>query len=112
MTQGPILAAYALYILAFALLQWAMIVNRHFEGTVRIQKDRGHQVVAAGPYRAIRHPGYLAMIVNSLATPLMIGSVYALIPAGFAVAVMIVRTALEDRTLRQEPTDTRIMRRG
>jgi len=41
-------------------------------------------------------------IVGSLFTPLALGSVWALIPAGITVILTIVRTALEDRTLRNE----------
>jgi protein-S-isoprenylcysteine O-methyltransferase Ste14 len=50
------------------LLNWAMIVNPHFESTVRVQKDRDHKVITRGPYRIVRHPGYLAAkhLIHSL----------------------------------------------
>ena len=35
---------------------WAMASNRFFATTVRIQDERGHQVVDTGPYRYVRHP--------------------------------------------------------
>lgn len=96
-----LLALLAL-ILGFAFGTWAMYVNRYFSGIVRIQTDRGHQVVSAGPYRYMRHPGYVGGIVASLAIPLALGSVFALIPAALFVALTVLRTALEDKTLQAE----------
>jgi protein-S-isoprenylcysteine O-methyltransferase Ste14 len=81
---------------------WAMSVNPHFEVTVRIQKERGHRVITTGPYRYVRHPGYVSGIFGMVAIPLIIGSVYGLIPAGVMILLLIVRTSLEDRTLRNE----------
>ena len=83
-------------------VQWAMRANTFFSGTVRIQTDRGHRVVTDGPYVAVRHPGYTAAILADLVLPIALGSLWALIPGGLAASLLIVRTALEDRTLRAE----------
>jgi protein-S-isoprenylcysteine O-methyltransferase Ste14 len=69
---------------------------------VSIQKDRGHTVVTDGPYRYVRHPGYAGSILFTIATPLVLGSLWAFIPCGLAAALFVVRTALEDRTLQEE----------
>jgi protein-S-isoprenylcysteine O-methyltransferase Ste14 len=92
----------ALYSFAFFIAQWAMAENKFFEGTMRIQEDRDHSVVTTGPYRIVRHPGYVGMILASLSPPLIIGSLYALIPAGLGVVLIAIRTYLEDKTLRNE----------
>jgi protein-S-isoprenylcysteine O-methyltransferase Ste14 len=82
---------------------WAMRENRHFEKSVRIQTDRGHTVVNTGPYRLVRHPGYVGAILSFLlAPPLMLGSWWAFVPAAAAALVLVVRTVLEDRLLRAE----------
>lgn len=94
--------AFALYTLGIFFMHWAMLVNPHFETTVRIQKDRGHRVIKAGPYRFVRHPGYTAIILWTITVPLALGSIYAIIPAGIAVLILLVRTSLEDRTLHNE----------
>jgi protein-S-isoprenylcysteine O-methyltransferase Ste14 len=52
------LLGLALVILGTLGLIWAMKANRFFSAFVRIQLDRGHRVVDAGPYRIVRHPGY------------------------------------------------------
>jgi protein-S-isoprenylcysteine O-methyltransferase Ste14 len=91
-----------LYIPTFIIVAWAMAENSHFETTVRIQTDRNHQVCSSGPYRYVRHPGYVGMILMNSASPLVLGSWWACVPAGMIVLLVIIRTALEDRTLRAE----------
>ena len=92
----------AIAILAAALVAWAMRSNTFFSAVVRIQKDRGHVVVSGGPYRSVRHPGYTGMSAFTLATPLILDSRWALVPAVATAAVTVLRTALEDRTLHNE----------
>jgi protein-S-isoprenylcysteine O-methyltransferase Ste14 len=87
---------------AFALLAWSMVVNRHFEGTVRIQEGRGHQVISSGPYRYVRHPGYAAVILTFMGTGLAVGSWAGLLVGALGSILFVVRTALEDRTLQAE----------
>lgn len=92
-----------LYVLDAVVITWAMAVNQYFEKTARIQVGRGHKVVDSGPYKLLRHPGYAATIPGFiLAPPLMLGSLWAFLPAGAAVANLILRTALEDRMLKKE----------
>ena len=84
------------------LLLWAMVVNPFFEKTVRIQSERGHRVIDTGPYRYLRHPGYVGFFGWILSAPLLLGSWWAFIPAILTVVAFFIRTALEDRTLREE----------
>jgi protein-S-isoprenylcysteine O-methyltransferase Ste14 len=98
---SPILGTL-LFSLGWLLITWAMLVNTHFEVTVRIQTDRNHKVVTTGPYAIIRHPGYVGASLWALASPLVIGSLYALIPAALTVLILVIRTAREDRTLQAE----------
>ena len=89
-------------VLGWALFMWAMGANAFFSEAVRIQEERGHTVVTDGPYRYVRHPGYVGAILALLATPLLLGSLWALIPAGLAAIGYVVRTALEDGMLQEE----------
>ena len=86
----------------FALGDWALVENRFFSGMVRMQIDRGQQVVSSGPYRWVRHPGYAGALWSYLATPLFLDSAWAFVPALFLIIVLVVRTGLEDRALRDE----------
>jgi protein-S-isoprenylcysteine O-methyltransferase Ste14 len=69
---------------------------------VRIQTERGHKVAISGPYKYIRHPGYIGFIVMVLAIPLSLGTLYALLMSGITTILFIIRTSLEDRTLKNE----------
>ena len=81
---------------------WAMFENTHFETIVRIQTDRDHKVISTGPYSYVRHPGYVSVILWGFSIPLMLSSVIAFGPAVVAIAMMVVRTFIEDLTLQRE----------
>lgn len=100
--SGVQIAALALIALGYLLITWATRVNRFFARFVRIQKERGHTVVTGGPYRFVRHPGYVGTILTSLATPVALGSLWALVAGGLMALAVGIRTALEDRTLLEE----------
>ncbi|MGH9401510.1 MAG: methyltransferase family protein, partial [Terriglobia bacterium] len=67
-----------------------------------IQTERGHKLVTRGPYRFVRHPGYLAMAVIMPATAIVFGSVFALIPALCYSTLILWRTWREDQFLTKE----------
>jgi protein-S-isoprenylcysteine O-methyltransferase Ste14 len=90
------------YALSLALSGWAMITNAYFSTAARIQSDRGQQVCRTGPYRYVRHPGYVAFVIQSLGMAILLGSLWALLPALAAGALMVTRTAFEDRMLQKE----------
>ena len=93
---------YTLLITGIVGLIWAQSVNKHFEPTVRIQTERGHTVIDTGPYAIVRHPGYVAAGLLNLGMPLSLGSFWALVPAVLLCLLLVVRTVLEDKTLRNE----------
>jgi protein-S-isoprenylcysteine O-methyltransferase Ste14 len=92
--------ALSIFISASSLQGWAMIANPFFSPVVRIQAESGHHLVDSGPYRFVRHPGYLAMCISVLASAIAIGAWLALIPAGAFVAIIRQRSKLEDQFLR------------
>ena len=93
---------YVLLVAGLAGMAWAESVNRFFEPTVRIQTDRGHKVIDAGPYAIVRHPGYVSACILFVGMPLSLGSFWALVPAAVSCLILVVRTIWEDRTLRDE----------
>jgi len=92
-------AALLLVLLGYAIGTWAMAANAYFSGVVRIQDDRGQTVIQTGPYRFVRHPAYAGALLCYLAMPVMLDSLWGLIPAVLTIAVVCLRTSLEDRTL-------------
>ena len=99
------IAALTVCVLSCALFTWAMASNPFFSQIVRIQSDRGHAVATNGPYRYERHPGYVGMILFELALSTLLASWWALIAGGLCAVLLVLRTALEDRTLQVELTD-------
>ncbi|HXJ44310.1 MAG TPA: isoprenylcysteine carboxylmethyltransferase family protein [Bryobacteraceae bacterium] len=91
-----------LFIASAALITWVLVTNPHAESSVRIQKDRGHTVIATGPYRLVRHPMYVGLAQLHQSMALILGSTWTLALAGLITILFLWRTALEDQTLRQE----------
>jgi len=101
------LLGLTLILAGYALGSYALIENRFFSGMVRIQTERGHQVVSTGPYRWLRHPGYAGALLTYVGTPLFLDSAWGFLPVLFISIVLVVRTRLEDRTLQEELTGYR-----
>ena len=96
------LISYPVFLLSIFILTWGMKTNRFFSSMVRIQTDRGHTVITDGPYRFVRHPGYTGGILMLISIPLILGSLWGLIPAGATTALLLIRTVFEDKTLKNE----------
>ncbi len=91
-----------IFVVGWGVVVWAMVENKFFETTARIQKEREQRVVSTGPYAIVRHPGYTGMILYYGCAPFIIGSLYGLIPALLLAIVFIFRTYFEDRMLYKE----------
>jgi len=100
-TVPPALRAVALLLFGagFGLVIWSMAVNRFFSSVVRVQSDRGHAIITAGPYRYVRHPGYIGMLMSYGVVALAIGSWWGLLPGMLALLVVLRRALLEDAYL-------------
>ena len=90
-----------LFAAAMALQMWAMVVNPFFSPDIRVETERGHRLIACGPYRLLRHPGYLAMLVAVPASALAIGSWLALLPAAAFCLVILKRVQAEEQFLQR-----------
>lgn len=99
---GVSIVALILVIAFFVIATWSPLVNPHLETYVRIQTDRGHQVIDSGPYSIVRHPTYIGLAIFFIAIPLSLGSLVGLIPSSIAVLCLAIRTYLEDKTLLTE----------
>jgi protein-S-isoprenylcysteine O-methyltransferase Ste14 len=96
------LAALAICVLGYAGFVWATAANPFFSQIVRIQTERGHTVVSAGPYRYLRHPGYAGAILFELAVPVLLASWGTVVTGLIGAGLLLARTALEDRALQAE----------
>jgi len=97
-----VIIGVVVYTIGQIIVLWAKKVNKFFSIVVRIQKDRGQTVCKDGPYRFVRHPGYLGGLLYIIVTPFVLSSFWGLIPAVIAVVLLFIRTYLEDKTLQRE----------
>ena len=98
------IAALAVLAVSWAFVAWAVVVNRFFSPVVRIQTERGHQLITAGPYQYVRHPGYAGAIVAFPSGAVVLGSWWALVPVVPLVLLILKRTIAEDHFLRAQLT--------
>jgi protein-S-isoprenylcysteine O-methyltransferase Ste14 len=92
----------ALFAASAVLITWTLAMNPHAESSVRIQNDRSHSVISSGPYRFVRHPMYVGLILLHVAMSLILGSAGTLGVSAVIALLLFWRTAFEDRTLRRE----------
>jgi protein-S-isoprenylcysteine O-methyltransferase Ste14 len=91
-----------LVLLGEVIFLMAQKQNKFFSSLMRIQADRGHTVCDTGIYKIIRHPAYFGNIITAIGIPLILGSLWGLIPSAVSIFLTIIRTSLEDRTLINE----------
>jgi protein-S-isoprenylcysteine O-methyltransferase Ste14 len=96
------IAGLVFIFLGSMLFTWSMVSNKFFSTLVRLQTDRQHTVVTEGPYKYIRHPGYLGYIIFTFTTPIALGAYWGLIFSVTIGILLVVRTSLEDATLTKE----------
>jgi protein-S-isoprenylcysteine O-methyltransferase Ste14 len=95
--EGLVIAAGIAFVLAFAIIFIVFRANTYTSGVIEIAE--GQQVISTGPYAFVRHPMYTGGIIFILATPLMLGSWWALIPAAVVCGGIVVRLLDEERFL-------------
>jgi len=91
-----------LTILGQLLFLIAQKQNKFFSSTIRIQTDRGHTVCESGLYKVVRHPAYLGSFIQTIGFPLLFGSLWSIIPVSISIILLLTRTYLEDKTLKDE----------
>ena len=97
-----ILIGGIIYIVGWVVSIWAMHANPFFSQVVRLQPERGQVVATDGPYRWIRHPGYLGGVLALVTTPLLLESFWACIPGLVGAGILVIRTHKEDLVLQAE----------
>ncbi len=89
-----------IYLFAQSLIVWSAAVDPFFEALVQERKD--NLIIVSGPYMVVRHPCYLGSILIYIMVPLILGSIWAFIPAVCLIFTEAIRTILEDRMLFRE----------
>ena len=95
-----VVVGYVLLTTSWCLFMWVESVNKFAEPGVRVHAEQ--KVINTGPYAIVRHPMYMGVPSFSVGTALALGSYWALVPAALLLPILVGRTAMEDRTLREE----------
>ncbi|MGE5406442.1 MAG: methyltransferase family protein [Methanosarcina sp.] len=77
-----------------------MLQNRYASRVIEIQENQ--KVIDTGLYSVVRHPMYLSAIILYLASALVLGSFYALIPMAFLPFLLAFRILNEEELLKNE----------
>jgi protein-S-isoprenylcysteine O-methyltransferase Ste14 len=96
------IAGFLLVAAGMFLVGWTLQANRFASSAVRIQHDRGQQVITSGPYAIVRHPMYLGVFLFALGSGPALGSWWSSLPLLPVILVFIRRTLFEDRMLHAE----------
>jgi methyltransferase len=97
----PVLGAVSLALLAGAIaLRWWVVATLGERWTTRVVCLPGSEPVTGGPYRWLRHPNYLAVVVEIAALPLVHGAwLTALAASGLNACLLAVRIRAEESAL-------------
>jgi protein-S-isoprenylcysteine O-methyltransferase Ste14 len=95
---GWVVAAACALFVAGAGVVFAVFKENTFTSSI-IEVDAAQTVIVTGPYRVLRHPMYAGTLLMGLATPLMLGSYWALLMLPPGWALLIVRILAEEHFL-------------
>jgi protein-S-isoprenylcysteine O-methyltransferase Ste14 len=99
MSLGVQILGLALFVLSLVISFWVMQENTFAAPVVKIQADRGHQVIRTGPYAFVRHPMYSGVIFFFLGVALLLGSWWGAAITPIFIGLFAVRSVIEEKTL-------------
>ena len=100
MPRWVVIAASALFLIAYALYAEVMRENAYLSRTIKVEE--GQKVVDTGLYGIVRHPMYAVTVLLFLMIPLVLGSWYALIAFAFYPVIIVIRLRDEEKLLTKE----------
>jgi protein-S-isoprenylcysteine O-methyltransferase Ste14 len=91
------ISAAAVFLIGYAVFAEVMRENAYLSRTVEVQE--GQKVVSTGLYGVVRHPMYLATLLMFLPMPLILQSLWGLIPFALYPVIIVVRILNEEKVL-------------
>ena len=95
-----VVAAELIVVLGYGLFVLVLRENRYASRVIEV--EQGQQVTRTGPYALVRHPMYLGVMLMYLASPLALGSYWALLPAAVIIPTLVARILNEEKVLQRE----------
>ena len=100
-----VIAADLVLLLGYGLIVLVFRENQYAARTVQV--EQGQQVISSGPYALVRHPMYLGAMAMYAASPVALGSYWALIPALAIIPILVARIVNEEKVLERDLTGYR-----
>jgi len=95
-----VIAADLLVLLGYGLFVTVLRENQYASRTIQV--ERGQTVISSGPYALVRHPMYLGAALMYLASPLALGSYWALLPGLLIIPILVARIINEEKVLARD----------
>jgi len=95
-----VLLADLVILLSYALILWVFRENRYASRVVEVEQTQ--QVIRSGPYAVVRHPMYVGVVLMYLASPVALGSWWALLPALLIIPIIVARIVNEEKVLARD----------
>ena len=95
-----VIAADLVVMLGYGMFVLVLRENQYAARTIQV--EQGQRVISSGPYALVRHPMYLGVTLMYLASPLALGSYWALLPALLIVPILVARIINEEKVLERD----------
>ncbi len=89
--------ASVLFLIGYGMYAEVMRENAYLSRTVEVQA--GQKVIKTGLYGFVRHPMYLATLLMFLPMPIILGSLWGLIPFLLYPVIIVIRILNEEKVL-------------
>lgn len=87
-------------LMGYGVTFWVFKENPYASRIVEVEPAQ--QVISTGPYAIVRHPMYFGGLLIYLATPLALGSYWALLPSVFIIPILVARIRNEESVLARD----------
>jgi protein-S-isoprenylcysteine O-methyltransferase Ste14 len=95
-----VIVADLVVMLGYGMFVLVLRENQYAARTVQVEQSQ--RVISSGPYTFVRHPMYLGVTLMYLASPLALGSYWALLPAVLIVPILVARIINEEKVLQRD----------
>ncbi len=86
-----------LVLTGYLIFVWVLTVNSYLSRVIEV--DASQKVITTGPYAVVRHPMYVGISLLCIASPVALGSFWALIPALLIIPILVARIRNEEQVL-------------
>ena len=95
-----VVIADIIVLIGYGVNYWVFRENPYASRVIEVEPDQ--YVISTGPYAVVRHPMYFGGLMIYLATPLALGSYWALLPAVFIIPILVARIRNEESVLARD----------